>query len=237
MSERIIESVGILTKKEDLSSVVAETNSNKLILESSKPFPGYYSRHSDPFDRDPYSTFAITKLLYNDERLIRAIQAIKNDPNHKYDFDGAPGSLQLQNETVNFVRFKSLSYPNIGEVLKHFTENGIEFRRAKKIASFETLIRVRKFFSMKETLDGIFQDIIDKNSTYIVLPVNLRWKTFEKITMDIKYNIEDRNFDAAQTSVFAKEGLIDFVRIYDRDSCQGKLLHIKEKYLGAIAKL
>ncbi len=237
MSDRIIESVGILTKKEDLASVVSDTHSNKLVLESNKPFPGYYDRHSGPFERDPHSLFAITKLNYNDERIIRCIQAIKNDPNPKHDFDGAPGSVQIKNESFNFVRFKLLPYHLVGEILDLFTDNGIEFRKAKKMAQFETFIRVRKFFSMKLTLDGIFQDLTDKHTSYIVLPNNLRWKMFEKITMDIKYNIEDKNFDAAQTSVFAKEGLIDFVRIYDRDTCQGKLLHIKEKYLEAIARL
>jgi hypothetical protein len=125
----------------------------------------------------------------------------------------------------------------VGEILDLFTSNGIEFRKAKKLPKFETFIRVRKFFSMKQTHEGIFQDLTDKHTSYIILPSNLRWNMFEKITMDIKYNVEDKNFDAAQTSVFAKEGLIDFVRIYDRDSCQGKLLYIKEKYLEAISKI
>jgi hypothetical protein len=235
MSERIIESVGILTKKEHLSSVENETNSNKLILESTQPFPGYYARHSDPTDRDPYSLFALTRLMYNDERIIRCIQAVKTKYN--YSFDGAPGSVQYQNETFNFVRFKNLAYSKVGEVLEHFKNAGIEFRKARKVSEYETIIRVRKFFSMKESHESVYQDLTDKHTSYIVLPANLRWNTFEKITMDIKYNMEDKNFDAAQTSVFAKEGLIDFVRIYDRDSCQGKLLHIKEKYIEAISKI
>lgn len=235
MSERIIETVGILTKKEQLSSVESETNSNKLILESTHPFPGYYARHSDPNDRDPYSLFALTKLMYNDERIIRCIQAVKKEQN--YSFDGAPGSVQYQNETYNFVRFKNLAYVKVGEVLQHFKDCGIEFRKARKVNNYETIIRVRKFFSMKESHEGIYQDLTDSNTSYIVLPANLRWNTFEKITMGIKYNMEDKNFDAAQTSVFAKEGLVDFVRIYDRDCCQGKLLHIKQEYIKAISKI
>jgi len=235
MSERIIESVGILTKKEQLSSVVSETYSNKLILESNKPFPGYYIRHSGPYDKDPHSLFAITRLIYNDERIIRSIQAVKKDCN--CTFDGAPGTVQYQNKAYNFIRFKMLAYNKIGEVLEHFKTAGIEFRRARKVKDYETIIRVRKFFCMKEAPDGIFQDMNDVSTSYIVLPANLRWKTFEKITMGIKYNLEDKNFDAAQTSVFAKEGLIDFVRIYDKDSCRGKLLHIQEKYIEAMANL
>jgi len=234
MSERIIESVGILTKKEELASVDSETNSNKLVLESNKPFPGYYIRHSGPYEKDPHSLFAITKLQYNDERIIRCIQAIKNDPNPKHNFDGAPGTVLLRNENLNFVRFKLLPYYLVGEILELFTKNGIEFRKSKKIAPYQTLIKVRKFFSMKEMMGGVYQDLNDKFTNYIVLPANFRWASFEKITMNIKYNLEDKNFDAAQTSIYAKEGLIDLVRIYDRDSCKGKLLHIKENYEDAI---
>lgn len=237
MSERIIETVGFLTKKEELASVVSETNSNKLVLESNKPFPGYYNRHSNPYERDPYSLFAVTRLQYNDERIIRCIQAIKNDPNPKHNFDGAPGTVILRNESMNFVRFKLLPYHLVGEILDLFTKNGIEFRKAKKIAPYQTLIKVRKFFSMKEMMGGVYQDLNDEHTSYIVLPGNFRWPSFERITMDIKYNLDDKNFDAAQTSVYAKEGLIDFVRIYDRDSCKGKLLHIKQKYEEAMSSL
>jgi hypothetical protein len=86
-------------------------------------------------------------------------------------------------------------------------------------------------------VEGIYQDADDKDVTYLEIPVLLRWPTFEKITMNIKYNMEDRIWDAAQTSMFYKEGLMDFVRIFDKDSCQGKLLHIRDQYLSAIAKL
>ena len=235
MSERTIESIGFVTKKEHVKSVEYNTRSKIMVLESDKPFPGYYNRHSNPYEKKTYSIFAVTKLLYNDERFIRAIQAVKKD--RRFIFDGAPGSMIYQNKSYNLIRFKDLPYSDVDEVLDQFIQNGIEFRKAIKIHPSESLIKVRKFFCMKEEMDNVFQDKNEEYLSYIVLPSNIRWSTFEKITMDIKYNIEDKNFDVAQTSVYAQEGLIDFVRIYDRNSCQGKLLHIKEKYEEAIAKL
>ena len=235
MRERTIKSIGFVTKKELVKSVEFDTRSKIMMLESDKPFPGYYIRHSNPFEKQVYSIFVITKLLYNDERIIRAIQAVKKDSN--FTFDGAPGSIIYQNKSYNLIRFKDLPYSGVDEVLSQFIQNGIEFRKAIKIRSSETLIKVRKFFSMKEKMDNVFQDENEEYLSYIVLPSNIRWSTFEKITMEIKYNIDDKNFDAAQTSVYAQEGLIDFVRIYDRNSCHGKLLHIKEKYEEAIAKI
>ena len=85
--------------------------------------------------------------------------------------------------------------------------------------------------------EGIYKDADDKNVAYIEIPSLLRWPTFEKITMNMKYNMEDRNWDAALTSMFYKNGLMDFVRIFDEDNCQGKLLHIRNQYLEAIEKL
>jgi hypothetical protein len=105
------------------------------------------------------------------------------------------------------------------------------------VRSFETLIDIRKFFRLKETIDGIYEDLEQENTSYIELPIQLTWNQFEKITMSIKYNMEDRNFDAAQSSVYTEKGLMDFVRIYDQESCQGKLIHIKEKYLAAVEKI
>ncbi len=234
MSNRIIETIGVLTKKERLASVASETNCNKFVIESIKPFPGYHGL-TVPDSLEPESLFVLTKLMYNDERIIRSIQAVKKITD--LNFDTAPGTISLHNENYNFIRFKNLSYMQMGKILGYFEDAGIEFRRAKKVAPHETLIKVRKFFRMKETTKGVFQDILDKNQYYVQIPLMLRWNTFERITMDIKYNMEDKNFDAAQTSIYGEEGLMDFVRIFDKDCCQGKLLHIKEKYEDAISKL
>jgi len=234
MSEKKIETLGTITKKERLASVESETHSNSFILENIKPYPGYHGM-TVPDSLEPDSLFAITKLLYNDERIIRSIQAVKRISDKT--FDAAPGIVNIQNETNHFIRIKYLLYKQAGEVISEFVNAGIEFRKKRSISPFETIIRVKKFFKMEESMDGIYHDMLDKNTFYLKIPAYLRWVSFEKITMSIKYNMEDKNFDAAQTSVYTKEGLLDFVRIYDQDSCQGKLIHIHEKYLEAISKL
>jgi hypothetical protein len=234
MSERIIETVGTITKKELIASVEHETYSNKMVIENQEPYPGYHGT-TVPDRMDPDSIFAITKLQYNDERIYRAISSVKKATSH--NFDGAAGTLTYQNKGYNCVRFKQLPYRLVGEVLDEFEKNGVEFRKARKVAPFQSMIRVRKFFSIKEMSDGIYQDEDEKEITYLEIPLLLRWPTFEKITLNIKYNMEDKVWDAAQTSMYYKNGLKDFVRIYDEDSCLGKLIHIREKYLEAIAKM
>lgn len=235
MSEKIMQSVGTVTKKEQLAVVESEVNTKVLLLENQAPYPGYHGS-TVPDSLEPDSIFAVTKLMYNDDRVIRCIQAVKKRAKY-IDFDAAPGTLSLQNQNVNVIRFKSLPYILVGDTIREFEACGIKFKRAKKVNPYTTLIRIRKFFKIKEMSDGIFQDNGDPCISYIQLPCMLRWATFEKITLSIKYNMDDSNFDAAQTSLYNDNGLVDFVRIYDKDGCSGKLLHIKQSYTEAIEKL
>ena len=98
MSERLIETIGKLVKKEILRSVEHETHSSKLLFESMEPYPGYHGT-TVPDQLEADSLFAITKMKYKDERVIRAIQTVKK----KTDvvFDAAPGSVKYQNDTYN----------------------------------------------------------------------------------------------------------------------------------------
>jgi hypothetical protein len=234
MNARILDTIGVITKKEKFVTVESETGSNAMLLESLQPFPGYHGS-TVPDSLEPDSIFAITKSLYSDEKIIRAIQSVKKT--FKGNFDAAPGTITIQNQDYNFIRFKYLPYLMVGGVLQEFEKTGLEFKKKKTLSSFESILKVRKYFTLEETIDGIFKDLTDSNMFYLEIPVMLDWQTFEKITLSLKYNMDDKNFDAAQSSVYSKNGMIDFVRIYDRDSCQGKLIFIRDKYLEAVAKL
>lgn len=233
MSTKIFQTIGTVTKEEIISSVESETFTNVLLLESQLPFPGYHGL-TVPDKLEPDSIFAVTKLMYNDERIIRCIQSVKKDLSIK--FDAAPGSLHLQNKDVNFIRFKYIPYQMFGDVIRHFEKCGIEFKKHRKVAPYTTLIKVRKFFKLKEMLDGIYIDMDDDKFSYLNIPFQMRWNRFKRITMDIRYNVEDKHYDAAQTSIYTESGLMDFVRIYDKEFCQGKLIFIREKYLEASLK-
>ncbi len=233
MSQRIFQTVGTVTKEEILSSVESETFTSVMLLESQLPFPGYHGL-TVPDKLEPDSIFAVTRLMYNDERIIRCIQSVKKELSMK--FDAAPGTLHLQNKDVNFVRFKHLPYHMFGDVIRQFEKCGIEFKKKKKIAPYIALIKVRKFFKLKEVLDGIYADMDESKFSYLSIPLQMRWNKFKRITMDIRYNVEDKHYDAAQTSIYTETGLMDFVRIYDKEFCQGKLIFIREKYLEAMDK-
>jgi hypothetical protein len=234
MSKKTIQTVGTVTKEEKLTRVESETFTNILLLESQLPYPGYHGL-TVPDKLEPDSVFAITKLMYNDERIIRCIQRVKQNLSVK--FDAAPGTLNLQNKDVHFIRFKDLPYRSVGDVLDEFQKCGINFKKSRKVAPFTTIIKVRKFFRLDEIEDGIFADTDDKHMAYLLIPVQLRWGTFKKITTDIRYNVQDPHYDAAQTSIYGEQGLLDFVRMWDKNSSVEKLRYLRKKYLEAIEKL
>lgn len=234
MIDNIIQSVGTIVKKEKLASVENETNCKALIIESLLPYPGYHGT-TIPDKLEPESLFVVTKDIYHDEKIIRSIQAVKKV--FSIPFDAAPGTIYLRNNPVSVIRFKGLSYNMISEVIEHFNDVGIEFEKAKKIAPYETPMSIRKFFRLNKLKDGIYEDMDVKQFFYLQVPVFLDWDVFEEMTKNIRYNIGNIVFDAAQTSVFDAYGLIDFVRIYDNDKDANKLTSIRNSYLDAIEKL
>ncbi len=234
MSNDIIRSVGTIVKGEKLASVENETHSKALILESFLPYPGYHGT-TTPDYLEPESLFAVTKLIYPDEQIIRAIQKVKKV--YSIPFDAAPGTIILKNNPVCIIRFKGLTYNMIAEVIEHFVDVGIDFEKTRKIAPYESIIKIRKFFTMNKISDGVYEDMDVKEFFYVQVLHYPDWNIFERITKSIRYNIEDLDFDGAQTSVYNANGIIDFVRIYDKNRNIDKLDFIRKSYIDAFKKL
>lgn len=226
-----IQSVGTIIKKEKLASIEEKNECKILLLELVVPFPGYHGS-TVPELLEPESIFAVTKNIYSDERIIRTTQSIKQKS--ELNFDAVPGTIMLKNKPVNVVRFKKTSYNQISEIISYYMDSGIEFEKAKKVEEYDSMIEVRKFFRLNEIEDGNFEDMDVKEFFYVQVPKHIEWDKFEEITKNIRYNIADANFDAAQTSVYEASGLLDFVRIYDKNRNIENLNTIKRSYLNII---
>ena len=232
MNERILlETIGTIEKKEMLGSV----GYKELVLETSHPFPGYHGT-TVPDHIKPNSLFALTRSKYTEEKIIRVIQKIKSE--HNFKFDATPGLVTLYNMLNPCIRFKDMeSYEIVPQILKAFTDEGIEFMSNRNIEPFTGIIKVKKYFLIEVISDNYFKDAEEPNMHYFTIPVQLRFNQFEKITIDLKNNLEDPNFDAALGTVFRKTGVIDVIRIYDDKASPDKLDLIRTKYLQAIKNL
>jgi hypothetical protein len=234
MEHNHIASIGRISKKENLASVEHDTKTTALVLETLEPFPGYHGT-TVPDRTDPRSMFLVTNTFYNEDKIIRAIQSVKK--NYAFNFDGAPGLINLYNEPAGAIRIKYIHYQQVGEIASALQEEGINFMKARRVAAYSSLIKITKFFSVNKVSEGIYNDESWKEMYYLHVPVEMNWNAFEKITNSIKHNVEDNNFDAALMTMYDQYGVLDFIRIYDEQCCQGKLLYIYEKYLEAIRYL
>lgn len=232
MSQKIfLETLGTIEKKEMLGPV----GYKQLVLEAFHPFPGYHGT-TVPDKDTPRSLFAITRSKYTEEKLIRVTQKIKKEGNFK--FDATPGMVTLYNMLNPCVRFKDIDrYDEVPVILKAYEEEGIEFMSNRNIEPFTGIIKVKKYFLLEVISESSFHDAENPNMYYFAIPVQLRFNQFEKITIELKRNLEDANFDAALGSIYRKTGLIDLIRIYDEKCTPARLEFIRTKYLLAIEKL
>ena len=232
MNQKILlETIGTIEKKEMLGPV----GYKELVLEAFLPFPGYHGTNI-PDHIKPNSLFAITRSKYTEEKIIRAIQKIKSE--RGFSFDGSPGMVTLYNMLNPCIRFKDLdTYDELPPILKAFEDEGIEFMSNRKIEPYTGIIKVKKYFLVEVLSDYLFKDAEDPNMHYFSIPIQLRFNQFEKITIDLKNNLEDSRFDAALGTIFRKTGVIDVIRIYDDKCTPEKLNLIRSKYLQAINNL
>jgi hypothetical protein len=227
----LLETIGTIEKKEMLGPV----GYKELVLEAFQPFPGYHGT-TVPDKDTPNSLFAITRSKYTEEKIIRVIQKIKSNP--EFAFDATPGMVTLYNMLNPCIRFKDLkSYDEMPAILKAFEDEGIEFMGNRKIEPFTGIIKVKKYFLVEVFSDYLFKDVDEPRMHYFTIPAQLRFSQFEKITIDLKNNMEDPNFDVALGTIFRKSGLIDVIRVYDDKSSPEKLEQIRKKYLQAINNL
>jgi hypothetical protein len=232
MKEKIIiETIGTIEKKELLASV----GYDELVLESSKPFPGYHGT-TVPDSVYPGSLFVVTRSKYTEEKVIRVIQKIKK--NHKYKFDGSPGMVNLYNMLNPCIRLKDVEdYEQVPAILKSFKDEGLEFMSNRKVEPYTGIIKIKKYFLLDPVSDCTFKDVENKAMHYFSIPFQLRFNQFEKITIEIKRNMEDNNFDAALGSFYRRMGLVDVIRIYDESCDDERLNYIRKKYSQGIKKL
>ena len=234
MDKKAIKSMGLISKEESVSSTGMLTDSKYLILESAQPYPGYHGANL-PEIYNPESFFIVTKEKYKDEKIVRAIMDARK--NVRFGFDGAPGTIFNHQDTYNVIRIRHIKSVNLPVLLEEFQERGIELMKNKKLSGTTAILEIRKFFNIQELAEGIYEDQDQKLFSYLQIPSYLSWNDFKSMTLNLKYNIEDNNFDAALGHIYYEGGLIDIVRIYDHNTSLKKLTFIHEKYLEYISKL
>lgn len=238
-NKELMEGFGFIVKKEKLASLASDHNYHELILEDIAPFPGFYDHFHVPNEQElkPRSLFFIIKGfdVCNEDQFVRKTIDIKKTFPH--EFDAVLGQLELFNKIASCIRINLNNYGVLPELVEAYKQQGVVFYKHKNVKPYQSLIKLRKYYDMEKVDEGIYKDRDQACTYYLHMPVNVAWKDFETLTYTIKNNTSFSNFDAAQSSIYRKTGLMDFVRIYHHHINIDRLHYLRDTYRKEIARM
>jgi hypothetical protein len=234
-SNHIIETLGYILKEENLVSIQNNIIPDTLIFETKNPFPGYHGKHLPEELTIPEFIYCATKEKYTSEHIFRVTRNVQ-----KYfgkDINVARSELSIHNTLYPSIRIKGCKdFTRVNELISCYKSEGFRFTKSTVIDA-TSLIKVQKTFSLVEKEKGIYFDNEESKNYYIEVPYYLNFEQFRKITRNIKNNIENDNFDAAQAMIYRKHGIIDLVRIFEINTNLDRLKELQVKYEKEIHKL
>jgi hypothetical protein len=229
----LIETMGYIKKEANLSTVQNNIIPHTLVLESLQPYPDYHGKNM-PEQSTPRSLFLIVNKDYSFEEIARIIKKIKGD--FDFDFNASQGNIYFKTTSYSCIRIKYLkSFTFLPELQRMFQNEGISFAKQKTINSVG-LIVIKKHFFVDEIEEGIYRDIDESSKFYVDLPVVLPWGEFKEQVHNIKNNLDNSDFDAAQGVFYRRNGIVEVVRLY---MCEGeieKVQRIHKMFIDQINK-
>ncbi len=230
-TKHVIETIGTLTKIEDVESIHV---SDWLILENSQPYPGYHSQFEADSER-PRTLFFITKEKVSQEALLRKSTAIRQ--RFSQCFDATPCQITIYSDVYPGIRVKYLNnFSLIPELIRHYIDEGISFRKHRKISEAAT-ITIYKYFCLEELSKGVYQDMDEKFERYVDVSQELTIDVFVKLSRIVKNNMANNNFDAALAVFHRKHGIVDGIRVFETNCTLDRLKEIQAEFEAQLKRL
>ncbi len=221
-----------LTKKDTIVAIDANVLPGSLVFDSLNPFPGYC--HETPISSEQIYIYMVLDRQYPLEEVIRATQNIEKE--HGWNFDAGKGYMTIGSEFLNVIRMRHLPQIDLVEKIQGaYLKQGISFLMNKKLkGKLETSVKIVKFSTLEEVGEGIFVSADEPTFGYIEIPKYLTSEIFSKVSMDVKYNWEGHEFDAARGSFYGDGKLYEVVRIRSNKIDTDYLTAIRKLYLVKI---
>lgn len=221
-----------LTKYDTVVAIEEKVLKGSLVFDSLNPFPGYY--HETPMNSRHIYIYMVLDRQYPLEEVIRATQNIEQE--YDWNFDAGKGYMTIGSEFLNVIRVRHL--PQLDMVKKiqdAYLKQGINFLMNKKLkGKLEARVKIVKFSTLEEVGDGTYISVDEPTFAYIEIPRFLNRREFTKVSMDVKYNWEGHEFDAARASFYGNRKLYEVVRIRSDKMDADYLANIRKLYLEKI---
>jgi len=226
---------GILGKNESLFVIQTKTLTGSLVFESLGPFPGYYNVQET--DTKPVYLYLVLDREYSVFDIERANLAVKQTFNWR--FEAAKGKIDMFDKHFDVVRLRHLdSFDQLIPIQKEFIKAGLKFKMNAGVNFKNEMayIQLIKLFYIRKLDKGIYTDRSEEFHAYLILPQRLSKEAFEETTLNVRYNWESTNFDAADGCFFIRGKLKEMVRIYSKNLTVEYLAALRNLYLVKMKK-
>jgi hypothetical protein len=203
-----------------------------LVFESKNPFPGYY--HETPGAPNMAYLYIALDKHHSLEKILRSTQRIEGGFEGK--FDAGKGFLNLIDEHFYVLRLRHFeNYDLVEKIQEAYASLGIGLlMNTKKQGIYDAKVRIVKFLSLYDAGEGVFIDTKEDFFGYIEIPKFLGWQEFFNVTMQVRYNWEGSEFDAAYGSFYHEGKLREMVRVYSQKLNEKYLADLRSLYLEKI---
>lgn len=221
-----------LTKNDTVVAIEENVVPGSLVLDSLNPFPGYY--HETPMNSESIYIYMVLDRQYPLEEVLRATQNIEME--YGWDFDAGKGYMEIGSEFLNVIRIRHLPQLDmVVQIQNAYINHGIKFRMNKKLkGKLEARVKVVKFSNLLEVGDGVYTSADEETFAYVEIPKYLNRHEFLKVSMDVKYNWDGHEFDAARASFYHSGKLYEVVRIRSDKISPEYLTDLRKLYLDKI---
>jgi hypothetical protein len=230
-----IETIGSITKMEYICSLEQNILPNTMVLQNVDPFPGYrIPKSEESYEHKTESIFIILGYKYSPEKINRINKKLITSRIS----EKAPsyGEIITRDSILPCIRIKGLEhFEQISLIQNFFLKNEFQLMPFRIIES-KARIKIFKTFRLIEIGEGLYRDLSDGAKIYIRITKLLSWNIFEEITKKIKFDMNNRNFDAALGIIYRFCGPEDVIRIYDQEKTLERALQLKKCYLKEIKR-
>ncbi len=227
--EKSREVIGNVIKEESISLVNHHKLPGTLVINIDHPFPGLQGMDFQ-LESKPRSVIIATSQVYSFAKILRG--ADKINKNTDFDINASFAKIKAGRHLIYGIRIKGLdSYSQIPELQKLWEDYGFKLLKKKSLNTDKPVsIKISKFFHIKEIDNNIYKDACIDGMYFIEIPEYLPWEEFRKITMKVKNNISNNNFDVVKGLFYKDDTVKDMIRIFKPNIQQDLLQEIKKRY-------
>ena len=229
------EVTGYINKEETIHALNEYKLKNTFVVIADQPYPGYHYHKID--ERTVEKNTSVFLMLRNRHTWASIIRATDNI-NRFLDepINATYANLNLFNIPHYAIRIMGLkNFEELETIQKAYQDEGFVFMRNKRMNKARpTFFKVKRFFLLKEVDEGIYVD--DEGMNYITLDRKIEWELFRKMTLYVKSNIANNNYDIVNGAFYMNKTLVDIIRVYKPNCTKELLMEIKEKYQKQIQK-